>query len=272
MAVSKRTRYEVLKRDNHTCRYCGATAPDAVLTVDHVTPVALGGSDDPSNLVAACKDCNAGKASTSPDAALVEDVRQIDLLYADAIRRVAATRAKEQKKVVSYIKRFRKAWENWTYGSGQWTFDLPANWQGSIARFYELGVPIEELEALTNVACGNDKIKADATFRYFAGCVWKTVAKMQEDAKALLAAQAPNVVADDEAMTMANPRYAYGCGWWAGNINAALVAARLDPVSAVVDHIAFSETPGSESYKGTFYWNGVHPLDRYDELVVADGS
>ena len=65
MAVTKRVRFEVLRRDNHTCRYCGASAPDTTLTVDHVTPVALGGSHDPSNLVAACKDCNAGKASTS---------------------------------------------------------------------------------------------------------------------------------------------------------------------------------------------------------------
>lgn len=29
MAVSKRTRYEVLRRDNHACRYCGARAPEA---------------------------------------------------------------------------------------------------------------------------------------------------------------------------------------------------------------------------------------------------
>src|SRR5690242_10107126 len=71
MAVSKRTRYEVLTRDNHTCRYCGGVAPDVVLTVDHVVPTALGGSDKPDNLVAACKDCNAGKASTSPSASTV---------------------------------------------------------------------------------------------------------------------------------------------------------------------------------------------------------
>lgn len=58
MAVSKRLRYEILRRDNHTCRYCGATAPDVKLTVDHVVPVALGGSDVPTNLVAACDACN----------------------------------------------------------------------------------------------------------------------------------------------------------------------------------------------------------------------
>ena len=58
MAITKRTRYEVLKRDNHACRYCGAVAPDVKLQVDHVIPVALGGTDNPDNLVAACVACN----------------------------------------------------------------------------------------------------------------------------------------------------------------------------------------------------------------------
>lgn len=35
MPVSKRLRYEVLRRDSHTCRYCGGAAPDVKLTVDH---------------------------------------------------------------------------------------------------------------------------------------------------------------------------------------------------------------------------------------------
>ena len=54
MAVTKRMRFEILRRDNHACRYCGATAPDVKLAVDHVTPVALGGTDSPDNLVASC--------------------------------------------------------------------------------------------------------------------------------------------------------------------------------------------------------------------------
>ena len=74
MAISKRTRYEVLRRDDHRCRYCGAAAPDVKLTIDHVVPVSLGGSDEPGNLVAACPDCNAGKAASNPDAPLVADV------------------------------------------------------------------------------------------------------------------------------------------------------------------------------------------------------
>jgi hypothetical protein len=76
MAVSKRLRYEILRRDNHACRYCGATAPDVKLNVDHVIPQALGGSNAPTNLVASCVDCNAGKTSSMPNAMPVADVGQ----------------------------------------------------------------------------------------------------------------------------------------------------------------------------------------------------
>ena len=72
MAVTKRTRFEVLRRDNYTCRYCRSTENE--LTIDHVVPVALGGTDDPDNLVACCRDCNAGKSSTSPGAELVANI------------------------------------------------------------------------------------------------------------------------------------------------------------------------------------------------------
>ena len=46
MPVTKRVRFEVLRRDNHTCHYCGARAPEVAITIDHVVPVALGGSDN----------------------------------------------------------------------------------------------------------------------------------------------------------------------------------------------------------------------------------
>lgn len=54
-------RFRILERDGFACRYCGRRPPAVVLEVDHVMPRCLGGSDDPTNLVAACEDCNAGK-------------------------------------------------------------------------------------------------------------------------------------------------------------------------------------------------------------------
>lgn len=62
MALSVRTRFEVFKRDNFTCQYCGRKSPEVVLEVDHIVPRAGGGSDDQINLRTSCWDCNSGKS------------------------------------------------------------------------------------------------------------------------------------------------------------------------------------------------------------------
>ncbi len=61
--ISKKTRFEVFKRDKFTCQYCGKKAPDVVLHIDHIKPVAAGGKSDILNLVTACLDCNSGKGA-----------------------------------------------------------------------------------------------------------------------------------------------------------------------------------------------------------------
>jgi 5-methylcytosine-specific restriction endonuclease McrA len=63
--VALRLRWQVLRRDNFTCRYCGASAESAELHVDHVISRADGGSDEIGNLVTACIPCNLGKGSES---------------------------------------------------------------------------------------------------------------------------------------------------------------------------------------------------------------
>jgi 5-methylcytosine-specific restriction endonuclease McrA len=60
--LTNRQRFEILKRDGFTCQYCGRKPPEVVLEVDHIFPVDKGGTNDPSNLVASCYDCNRGKS------------------------------------------------------------------------------------------------------------------------------------------------------------------------------------------------------------------
>ena len=51
------TRYNIFRRDNHQCVYCGESNKK-VLTLDHVVPQSKGGPNTWSNLVTACKRCN----------------------------------------------------------------------------------------------------------------------------------------------------------------------------------------------------------------------
>lgn len=76
-AVPRLIRFEVFKRDKFACQYCGAKAPGVVLQMDHIHPVAEGGTNEIMNLVTACVSCNGGKgARLLDDQSVVERQRQ----------------------------------------------------------------------------------------------------------------------------------------------------------------------------------------------------
>ena len=57
------SRKNILKRDNHTCQYCGARS--VPMTIDHIHSRKKGGDDSWENLVAACVPCNTNKGNKS---------------------------------------------------------------------------------------------------------------------------------------------------------------------------------------------------------------
>ncbi|BFM10675.1 HNH endonuclease [Simiduia litorea] len=59
----------LFKPDNSQCQYCGQYLPRLQLTRDHVIPRGQGGLDRWSNVVAACKRCNAVKGCRTPEQA-----------------------------------------------------------------------------------------------------------------------------------------------------------------------------------------------------------
>lgn len=61
ISLSAARKEEIFARDGHVCSYCGAQ--DGPFHVDHILPVALGGSNDPDNLTIACKACNLSKGA-----------------------------------------------------------------------------------------------------------------------------------------------------------------------------------------------------------------
>lgn len=77
--ISKKTRFEVLKRDKFTCQYCGRSVPDVILHIDHIEPVSKGGDSSILNLISACIDCNQGKSDRelSDDSILKKQINQL---------------------------------------------------------------------------------------------------------------------------------------------------------------------------------------------------
>lgn len=95
-SIGKGTRFDIFKRDNFTCQYCGAQPPDAVLHVDHIIPVASGGDNDPMNLVTSCDACNLGKSAKRIEDAPRPDA---DLAWLEIQQELAELRRYQQAKL-----------------------------------------------------------------------------------------------------------------------------------------------------------------------------
>ncbi len=184
MAVSKRTRFEVLRRDNHTCRYCHST--DNPLTIDHVVPVTLGGTDDPSNLVACCRDCNAGKSSSAPDAALVDEVSEDAIRWARAMRKAQEFAAFRRQEEADRARRFTERWAAYTYPNGS-SVPMPSTAPATVLSMLDSGLTFDDIDEAIAVAMG--KRNCDDRFRYFCGVAWNKLRDLQAAAKAFMDAE-----------------------------------------------------------------------------------
>jgi hypothetical protein len=124
-SLSKRLRFEIFKRDGFRCVYCGTTPTQSVLHVDHVVPVAEGGTDDPSNLATSCADCNGGKSAVPLERKTLAPARTAEEVadhaeqiraYLEEQRRLEDTYKDVAETVASY-------WEERIGGMTQFMFD-----------------------------------------------------------------------------------------------------------------------------------------------------
>jgi len=81
-------RQAALKRDRHTCLWCGRPAT----TVDHIVPQSKGGSDLPHNLLAACSECNARRGNRSAFSYLLEKALSVPNILKVCYRIIRASR------------------------------------------------------------------------------------------------------------------------------------------------------------------------------------
>lgn len=187
MAVSKRLRFEILRRDNHTCRYCGRSAPDARLTVDHVVPTTLGGTDTADNLVAACSDCNAGKSSVPADAPLVADVAQDALRWSRALSQASEVMLADRETREHMQQHFLELWNDWVFklnGMMNQNWPLDGDWRSTVDTMFAAGATIEDFKEAIASALGRRSV--DDRYRYFCGVMWTIIGRKQEMARQIL--------------------------------------------------------------------------------------
>lgn len=174
MAVSKRARFEILRRDNHTCQYCGEKAPDVTLHVDHVKPKTLGGTDAPENLVTACKDCNSGKASTILGSEHAQEIATRNIEWETQAQELSARIRGTLERDELYVSDFEREWQNVADVAG-----VPAVWpvgyKASIYKWAGMGYPLDALELAIGTAYSARRVENEDRFTYLAGIVWKQI-------------------------------------------------------------------------------------------------
>jgi 5-methylcytosine-specific restriction endonuclease McrA len=65
--VPRLSNTKLFARDRRLCAYCGERFRTSALSREHVVPVSRGGRDVWTNVVTACRDCNARKSDRTPE-------------------------------------------------------------------------------------------------------------------------------------------------------------------------------------------------------------
>lgn len=167
--VSKRTRFEVFKRDGFVCQYCGDHPPAVVLHLDHINPRKNGGGNDESNLLTSCDACNLGKGakllSDAPPSlkSKAKDVREFEEQLRGYRHAMDAKRSRLEQETWEVA-------EVLVPGSSQTGFDR--RWFMSVTRFVEMLGVYEVIDA-ANIAYSRIQRSEYQRFRYFCGVCWK---------------------------------------------------------------------------------------------------
>jgi hypothetical protein len=169
MSVSKRMRFEILRRDGFRCYYCGTRGNETTngLTVDHVTPSALGGTDLPENLVAACGDCNGGKSATLLDSATVREASTSIAEAAEKVQLSAQAAAVIAVRLEAYSEQVSEAWRRVAPSYAP----MPHDADGDINRWFTAQVPVSIVERGFSIAWSRQRMAKTVRFRYAAGVI-----------------------------------------------------------------------------------------------------
>lgn len=177
-SISKKTRFDVFKRDGFVCQYCGSHPPTVILEVDHIIAVAEGGDNNKDNLITSCFDCNRGKGANS----------------LSSVPKSLAEKAKEMKEREEQIEGYRKIMEQvldridrdmWRVAeilipnSSETGFRI--DWLNSIKRFNER-LDIYEVMSAAEIAKSKSFYSEKKMFVYFCGICWNRIKVIENGA------------------------------------------------------------------------------------------
>ena len=102
--IPRQLRHQVFLNDGYRCRECGASKEDgATLEIDHIIPVAKGGTNDISNLQTLCKECNRAKytdewvGGVSTEETLINDIDYLEKKFEEIQNKLSTAASDEDK-------------------------------------------------------------------------------------------------------------------------------------------------------------------------------
>lgn len=178
-ALNKTIRFEMFKRDEFTCQYCGRKPPAVILEIDHIIPVSAGGNNDIANLITACFDCNRGKK----DKLLTNKKTRSDLKKIIAERKESEEQLKEyykfleeeETRILNDLEFIVSEWESYDKN-----YTLSPKARASIKIFLKK-LPRTELSEAIAIAFSKDVLDF-RKFNYFCGICWNKI-KEQDHGK-----------------------------------------------------------------------------------------
>lgn len=174
-SLSKKIRFDIFKRDEFQCQYCGISPPNVVLEIDHIRPVSNGGDNSEENLITACFDCNRGKAanelSAVPDTLakkmkVVEEKAEQMKAYERMIRSRKAAITRKVNKIEAV---FREVYEDRL---------LTESFKDSVRLFLKkLPAPdVEDAMSIAVVRVGDP----EGALKYFCGVCWRSIREIED--------------------------------------------------------------------------------------------
>lgn len=166
-SISKKTRFEVFKRDSFCCQYCSARSPNVLLEIDHIVPVSKGGKNDIDNLLTACFDCNRGKSDNllkSIPATLLEKTKSKKeslKQYKDYLKALEEERIVFEMQIDAVQDIFSATFT---------TFVFTDKFRLSVKKFIEV-LGVEETKISMESACRRIRDRNKASL-YFCGICW----------------------------------------------------------------------------------------------------
>lgn len=173
--LSKKTRFEVFKRDQFVCQYCGSHPPSVVLHVDHIHPVAEGGDNSIDNLITSCESCNQGKGarllSSAPksleEKSRIVAEREAQIKGYNAVLKDRAARIDEEAWEVAAAIECKDFVEEYSRAR-----------LASIRKFLEM-LPQAEVLRAADVSSSRFSAGSDRCFKYFCGVCWSMIRSEQ---------------------------------------------------------------------------------------------